>query len=80
MSLLIEKLAAVRPVLNIARRRKKDEKRFRGGGKRRRWVIKRMNSWHDRFRKFLGRCEKKTGNYLGLFQLAYAVVSLYIGS
>jgi len=46
----------------------------RHGGKRRRWVVERTNSWHNRFRKLLIRYEKKSENYLGLVQLACCVI------
>jgi IS5 family transposase len=31
---------------------------------KRRWVVERTNSWHNRFRKLLVRYEKKSENYL----------------
>jgi putative transposase len=34
--------------------------------KRRRWVVERTNSWHNRFRKLLIRYEKKLENYFAL--------------
>ena len=43
--------------------------------KRRRWVVERTNSWHNRFRKLLVRCEKKSENYLGLVQLACCMIT-----
>jgi putative transposase len=42
--------------------------------KRRRWVVERTNSWHNRFRKLLVRYEKKSENYLGLVQLACCII------
>lgn len=44
------------------------------GGKKRRWVVERTNSWHNRFRKLLVRYEKKSDNYLGLVQLACCII------
>lgn len=41
----------------------------------RRWVVERVFSWINRFRKLLVRFEKKSVNYLGLLMLAFAFVS-----
>jgi putative transposase len=41
---------------------------------RRRWVVERTNSWHNRFRKLLIRYEKKVENYLGLVQLSSSII------
>ncbi|MBA3977283.1 MAG: IS5 family transposase [Nitrosopumilus sp.] len=61
-------------------------KRKRGEGKdrdktfqkrhhpRRRWVVERTNSWHNRFRKLFTRYEKKAENYLGLVQLSCSII------
>lgn len=40
----------------------------------RRWVVERINSWHNRFRKLLGRYEKKSDNYLGLVHFACCII------
>jgi putative transposase len=40
----------------------------------RRWVIERTNSWHNRYRKLRIRYEKHASNYLGLVQLACALI------
>ena len=53
--------------------RHRGEKR-RHGGKRKRWVVERTNSWHNRFRKLFTRYEKKDENYLGLVQLANSLI------
>ena len=53
--------------------RHRGEKR-RHGGKRKRWVVERTNSWHNRFRKLLIRYEKISENYLGLVQLACCII------
>jgi len=45
--------------------------------KRRRWVIERTNSWHNRFRKLLVRYEKRRENYFWLVCLEVAF--LFIG-
>jgi len=37
-------------------------------------VIERTNSWHNRFRKLRIRYEKTAANYLGLVQLACALI------
>lgn len=57
--------------------RHRGEKRRRKKGrhnKRRRWVVERTNSWHNRFRKLFVRYEKKSENYLGLVQLACCII------
>jgi hypothetical protein len=41
---------------------------------RRRWVVERTNSWHNRFRKLFARYEKKVESYLGLMQLSLGLV------
>jgi len=45
-------------------------------GKPRRWVVERTNSWHNRFRALLIRWERRAANYLGLCQLACALITL----
>jgi putative transposase len=40
----------------------------------RRWVIERTNSWHNRFRKLRIRYEKQAQHYLGLVELACALI------
>lgn len=42
--------------------------------KARRWVVERVFSWLNRFRKLLVRFEKKSINYLGLLMLACAFI------
>ena len=58
-------------------RRKKDkEKTFQKRyHPRRRWVVERTNSWHNRFRKLFTRYEKKAENYLGLVQSSSIPIS-----
>ena len=41
---------------------------------KRRWVVERTNSWHNRFRKLLVRYEKKSENYLALVSLACCII------
>jgi putative transposase len=49
----------------------------------RRWVIERTNSWHNRYRKLRIRYEKHAENYLGLVEVACALIvyhlSLFLG-
>jgi transposase len=40
----------------------------------RRWVVEVCHSWMNRFRKLLVRYEKKVRNYLGLVELACAII------
>ena len=42
--------------------------------KRRRWVVERTNSWHNRFRKLLIRYEKKLENYFALVCLGCCII------
>jgi transposase len=42
----------------------------------RRWVVERTHSWLNRFRGLLIRWSKKAGNFLGLVQLACAIITL----
>ena len=56
------------------RHRKGEEKKFKKKYPSRRWVVKRTNSWHNRFRKLFTRYEKKDENYLGLIQLANSLI------
>jgi transposase len=42
--------------------------------KRRRWVVERTNSWHNRLRKLLVRYEKKIENYFALVCLGCCIV------
>lgn len=54
--------------------KKKKRKRNKRHRIRRRWVVERTNSWHNRFRKLLIRYEKKAENYLGLVHLACCII------
>jgi transposase len=40
-----------------------------------RWVVERISSWHNRFRKLLVRFEKKKENYTGLVHLANCIIT-----
>jgi transposase len=44
------------------------------GKEARRWVVERVFSWVNRFRKLLVRYEKKAENYLGLLMFACAFI------
>jgi putative transposase len=68
----------------LRRRRYFPHVRHRGEGKLapgdrkhppRRWVVERLNSWHNRFRKLLVRFEKKVDNYLALVHFACALIT-----
>jgi len=41
----------------------------------RRWVVERTNSWHNQFRALLIRWERSADNYLGLCELACALIT-----
>src|SRR6476659_11228364 len=51
-----------------------NQKRYFSYAKNKRWVVERTNSWHNRFRKFFTRYEKKVENYLGLVQLSCSII------
>jgi putative transposase len=70
----IEREVVKRGYIPHIRRRGKKKKSKYHSGKRRRWVVERTNSWHNRFRKLLTRYEKKSENYLGLVQLACCII------
>ena len=44
------------------------------GHKARRWVVERVHSWLNRYRRILVRWEKKAANYIGLLHLVFAHV------
>ena len=46
----------------------------RRGSRARRWVVEACHSWLNRFRKVLVRFEKLEASYLGLLQLACAII------
>jgi transposase len=50
------------------------EKRRPGRRKPRRWVVERTIAWLNKCRAILGRYDKKAKNYLGLIQLACALL------
>lgn len=50
------------------------EKRKRGR-RARRWVVERIASWINRFRRLLVRWEKKAINYLAMLHLAFAYIT-----
>jgi len=52
----------------------KKDKRGRKRRKARRWVVERTISWLNRCRAILIRWDKKAANYLGLIQLACALL------
>jgi putative transposase len=66
-------------VLHTARRRRRGEPAAapppsEARHPARRWVIERTNSWHNRFRKLRIRYEKQAQNYLGLVEVACALI------
>jgi putative transposase len=46
------------------------------GYRARRWVVERLHSWMNRFRRLLIRWEKKAANYLGFVHFACALIVL----
>jgi putative transposase len=61
---------------HIARRGEDPKAKPRVPGYRaRRWVVERLHSWMNRFRRILIRWEKKVENYLAFLHLACAVIT-----
>ena len=58
-----------------SRREEQTDKRHRRG-RARRWVVERIASWMNRFRRILIRWEKKTENYFALLEFACAYITL----
>lgn len=57
------------------RHRKGEEKKFKKKYPSKRWVVKRTNSWHNRFKILFTSYEKKEEeNYLGLVQVAISII------
>jgi transposase len=54
-----------------SRGQERSEKRTRGK-RARRWVVERVFSWLNRYRRILVRWEKKVGNYQALLHLVFA--------
>ena len=45
------------------------------GFKARRWVVERVHSWRNRFRRILVRWEKKAQNYLAMLHFVCAIIT-----
>jgi putative transposase len=45
------------------------------GRRARRWVVERVASWMNRFRRLLVRWEKKAANYLAMLHLAFTYIT-----
>ena len=58
------------------RRIGEEKKKLKGRKKARRWVVERTLAWLQKCRGLLVRYEKKAANYLGLIQLACALLWL----
>ena len=56
------------------RRRGEERRRCRRGERACRWVVERIHSWFNRFRKLLIRWEKRPQNYLALVQFAAKLI------
>ena len=53
----------------------RQEKAAIPGYRARRWVVERVHSWMNRFRRLLVRWEKKRGNYVAMLHFACACIS-----
>jgi putative transposase len=56
------------------RSRGEEQRRCRRGQKARRWVVERVHSWLNRYRRILVRWEKKATNYIALLHFVFAHV------
>ena len=56
------------------RSRGEEQTQRRRGHRARRWVVERIHSWLNRYRRILVRWEKKAVNYVGLLHLVFAHV------
>jgi putative transposase len=56
------------------RSRGEEQTQRRRGHRARRWVVERIHSWLNRYRRILVRWEKKAANYVGLLHLVFAHV------
>jgi putative transposase len=54
------------------RSRGEEQRQCRNGHRPRRWVVERIHSWMNRFRRILVRWEKKAANYIALLHLVFA--------
>jgi putative transposase len=59
---------------HIPKKGDKTPPRAHSSGKPRRWVVERIHSWLNRYRRILVRWEKKAANYIGLLHLVFAHV------
>jgi len=59
----------------VDRRQEADVKRHDPSKKARRWVVEVCHSWFNRFRKLLVRYEKLERSFVGLNQLAAAIIA-----
>jgi hypothetical protein len=71
-----EAIVRVRHIVPHIRRKGEPPLLGRVHGKPRRWVIERTASWCNRFHALLVRWEVKASNYLALFHLACALITL----
>jgi putative transposase len=56
------------------RSRGEEQTQRQRGHRARRWVVERIHSWLNRYRRILVRWEKKADNYIGLLHLVFAHV------
>jgi len=56
------------------RSRGEEQTQRRRGHRARRWVVERVHSWLNRYRRILVRWEKKAANYIALLHLVFAHV------
>ena len=56
------------------RSRGEEQIQCRRSHRARRWVVERIHSWLNRYRRILIRWEKKAANYVGLLHLVFAHV------
>ena len=60
---------------HIRSRGEEQVRKRRRGGRARRWVVERIASWMNRFRRILVRWEKKSENYLAMLHLTFTYIT-----
>lgn len=71
---LVRQVVPARGYVAHVRSRGEEKKTLAQGQRARRWVVEACHSWLNRFRKILVRFEKLEVSYVGLLQLACAMV------
>jgi hypothetical protein len=63
--------------LHLRRRRQVRDEKTRGRKKARHWVVERLHSWMNHFRRVLVRWEKREETYVGMLHLALGLITWF---